>query len=133
MMIDGCEEVADVRQRQNVHRTVSELNSPPLTEDDRRRGGSQDQHAAGRPRESKHIEDSVFAVSRHERYVDDITGQPLEPELCRRARAEELAFFHSKDVWDLRQVQEAWNKTGRPPISVRWGEVNKDDDQNPKV
>ena len=29
----------------------------------------------------------VLKPSRHERYVDDITGQPLFPELCKKARA----------------------------------------------
>ena len=28
-------------------------------------------------------------------------------------------------------MQEAWKLTGRPPISVRWVEVNKGDDDNP--
>ena len=61
-----------------------------------------------------------------ERFVDDITGQPLDPELCRIARRKEIEYFQSKGVWDMRRVQEAWAKTGRPPISVRWVEVNKD-------
>ena len=29
----------------------------------------------------------VLKPGRHERYVDDITGQPLSPELCKKARA----------------------------------------------
>ena len=70
-------------------------------------------------------------VNRHERYIDDITGQPLNPELCRIARKNELDYFHSKGVWSMRSVQEAWKLTGRPPISVRWVEVNKGDDDNP--
>ena len=73
----------------------------------------------------------VGAVSRHERFVDDITGQPLDPELCRIARKKEIDYFQSKGVWDLRNLQEAWARTGRPPISVRWVEVNKGDDEHP--
>ena len=34
-------------------------------------------------------------------------------------------------MWDMRRVQEAWARTGRPPISVRWVEVNKGDDEHP--
>jgi hypothetical protein len=71
-------------------------------------------------------------VNRHERFVDDITGQPLDPELCRIARKAELDYFRSKSVWSLRPIKEAWRLTGRPPISVRWVEVNKGDDNNPK-
>ena len=59
--------------------------------------------------------------------MDDIIGQPINPELCRRARQEELNYFKSKGVWDLRAVKEAWTKTGRPPITVGG------DDENPKI
>ena len=69
-------------------------------------------------------------VNRHERFIDNITGQPLNPELCRIARKKELDYFHSKGVWSMRSVQEAWKLTGRPPISVGWVEVNKGDDDN---
>ena len=37
-------------------------------------------------------------VNRHERSVDDIIGQPLDPELCRIARKAELDYFRSKDI-----------------------------------
>ena len=70
-------------------------------------------------------------VNRHEKFIDDITGQPLNPELCRIARKKELDYYHSKGVWSRRSVQEAWKLTGRPPISVRWVEVNTGDDDNP--
>ena len=33
-----------------------------------------------------------------DRYIDDLTGLPLVPELCRAARAKELAYFKSKGV-----------------------------------
>ena len=71
-------------------------------------------------------------VNRHERFVDDITGQPLDPELCRVARKAGLDYFRSKGVWSLRPIKEAWRLTNRLPISVRWVEVNKGDDDNPK-
>ena len=54
-------------------------------------------------------------VIRHERFIDDITGQPLNPELCRIARKNELDYFHSRGVWSMRSIQEAWKKTGRHP------------------
>lgn len=31
----------------------------------------------------------VIKVNRHERFVDDLTGQPLCPEICRKARVTE--------------------------------------------
>ena len=42
-----------------------------------------------------------------------------------------MDYVHSKVVWSMRSVQEAWNLIERPPISVRWVEVNKGDDDNP--
>ena len=50
-------------------------------------------------------------VDRHERYIDDITGQPLNPELCRIALKKELDYFHSKGVWSMWSVQEAGKLT----------------------
>ena len=37
-------------------------------------------------------------TSRHERFIDDLTCQPLDPELCRKARATELQYFTDKVV-----------------------------------
>ena len=51
--------------------------------------------------------------------------------MVRGARAKELSFFHSKGVWVKRPQSMARSKTGRPPISVRWVDVNQGDDLNP--
>ena len=67
-------------------------------------------------------------VNRNERIIDDITAQPLNPELCRILRKKDPDYFHSKGVWSMRPIQEAWKKTGRPPISVGYVEVNKSGD-----
>ena len=72
-------------------------------------------------------------MSRHERFADDLTGQPLPPELCKQARATELQYFQDKEVWAIRKISEALRRTGKPPISVRWVEVNKGDDLCPKI
>ncbi len=57
-------------------------------------------------------------------YRDDLTGQVLKDELVKAARAKELAFFYSKRVWLKVPKAQARNKNGRPPISVRWVDVN---------
>ena len=87
---------------------------------------------AGLPSGTQWNDPFLGFVNRHQKYVDDLTGQPLDPELCRIARKAELDYFRSKGVWSVRPIQEAWKLTGRPPISVRWVEVNKGDDENPK-
>ena len=65
------------------------------------------------------------------RFRDDPTGQVLKDELVREARAKEREFFNSKRVWQKRPKAFAKLRTGRPPISVRWVDVNKGDDMSP--
>ena len=65
-------------------------------------------------------------------YRDDITKQPLLDGLVDEARAKELEYFAPKGVWIKRPKADAFQKTGRPPVSVRWVDVNKGDDQCPK-
>ena len=41
--------------------------------------------------------------------------------------------FKGKQVWELRPIDEARRRTGKPPITVRWVDVSKGDDLNPNV
>jgi len=66
------------------------------------------------------------------KFKDDITGQLLNDSLVVEARAKEMTYFASKGVWIKKPRAEAFEKTGRPPISVRWVDVNKGDDECPK-
>ena len=66
-------------------------------------------------------------------YHDDLTGQILDSKLVREARQKELDFFEAKNVWLRRPFEEARRRTGKPPITVRWVDVNKGDDVNPNV
>ena len=65
------------------------------------------------------------------KFKDDLTGQPLRDDLVRAARAKELEFFCSKGVWVKVPRQRSFDKTGKPPISVRWADVNKGDEHEP--
>jgi len=65
-------------------------------------------------------------------FKDDITGQVLNDELVKQARMVELEYFRAKSVWTKRPKAECYRQTGRPPISVRWVDVNKGDDVNPR-
>ena len=66
-------------------------------------------------------------------FKDDLTGQLLPPEPVRLARAKELEYFNAKEVWEKRPMGEAKRKTGRPPITVRWVDVNKGDNACPNI
>ena len=65
------------------------------------------------------------------KYKDDLTGQPLRDDLVKIARAKELEFFCSKGVWLKVPRQRSFDRIGRPPISVRWVDVNKGDEYEP--
>ncbi len=80
------------------------------------------------------VAERVFAVSDASarlQYRDAVSGQPLEPALVRAARKKELEYFDHKQVWRKRPRAEALAKTGKRPISVRWIDVNKGDDDAP--
>jgi len=64
-------------------------------------------------------------------YKDDITGQVLLDSLVKEAQDKELEYFDVKRVWELKPRDEAKQKTGRAPISVRWVITNKGDDGEP--
>ena len=66
------------------------------------------------------------------RFRDDLSGQMLKDCLVHEARAKELAYFKDKGVWQKKPLSEARKVTGKGAISVRWVDVNKGDDANPK-
>ena len=66
-------------------------------------------------------------------YRDDLTGQVLDSVLVAAARKKELDFFEAKGVWLKKPIAEARRRTGKPPVTVRWVDVNKGDDVNPNI
>ena len=65
------------------------------------------------------------------KYKDDLTGQTLRDDLVLEARVKELKFFADKQVWLKVPRQRAYERTGKPPISVRWVDTNKGDEAEP--
>ena len=59
--------------------------------------------------------------------ADSVTGQPLDEGLVRAARAKEMDYFKSKEVWEKRDRQEAFEE-GSP---VKWIDTNKGDGDVP--
>ena len=66
-------------------------------------------------------------------FFDDLTKQELSAPLVKAARKKELEYFEPKGVWKKVSIQEAWKVSGRPPMTVRWVDVNKGDDQHPDM
>ena len=74
-----------------------------------------------------------FKIEDDEKFVDDLTGQRLDPVLCRIARKKEMDFIREKGLWVKRSVRECLERTRGPPVTVRWVETNKGDDVNPNI
>ena len=62
---------------------------------------------SARPFVDDYADAILAAAMKQDKFVDDTTGQPLLPELCREARKLEVDYFKSKGVWELRPVSEA--------------------------
>ena len=63
--------------------------------------------------------------------LDASTGQQLNEKLVRLARVLEMEYFDSKNVYTKVPRQEAFARAGKAPISVKWVDTNKGDDENP--
>ena len=72
------------------------------------------------------------ADCRRGEFWDDITGEPLDPEQVAKARAEEMVEFRKHGVYVKAPVSQCVHETGKPPIAVRWVDVNKGDQEHPE-
>ena len=64
-------------------------------------------------------------------FYDDMSGKRLNPDSVRSARREEMVEVHKHRVYTKVPIRQCLEETGRPPVGVRWVDVNKGDDQNP--
>ena len=62
--------------------------------------------------------DALISAANHDRFVDDLTGLPLPPELCRAARQQEIAYFRAKGVWEMRPFGVPFQSDGSRLIRV---------------
>ena len=70
-------------------------------------------------------------VEEYEEAWDDVSGAPLSPTEVRRASQEEIEYVHHMKCYDKVPTNEAYQQTGKGPISVRWIDINKGDTQCP--
>ena len=62
----------------------------------------------------------------------DVSGAKLDPKLVSEARQAEMRYFKRMQVYRKVSIRKCWQMTGKAPIGVRWVEVNKQDNINPK-
>ncbi len=63
--------------------------------------------------------------------IDDVSEEELDHKLLMEARCEELKYFKDTRVYEYATIDECKNATGRPPIGVRWAEINRRDRARP--
>ena len=63
-----------------------------------------------------------------EQFYDDMSGKILPRDLVEAARREEIAEVKRMGVWRKVPRAQCWHETGRPPIGIRWVDVDKGQD-----
>ena len=66
------------------------------------------------------------------KYVDEYTGEVLEPSLIKAAIVDELNYFNSK-VWQIEHVSDMYKEVDYVRTRSRWVVCNKGDDSAPDV
>ena len=82
--------------------------------------------------EDEHINEVAFEEPKWKSYWDDLTGRELNRSTVEAARAEELAVVKKMQVWRKVRREECFQATGRPPIELKWADINKGDELHPK-
>ena len=62
---------------------------------------------------------------------DHVSGAQLDPKAVKEARKEEVGYIHNMNLYTKVPISECRNKTGKPPISVRWIDVSKGNVEKP--
>ena len=62
---------------------------------------------------------------------DGMAGPTLKDALVRVARKQEFEFVAKIPLWIKVPKKKSFDRTGRSPISARWMDVNKADEQDP--
>lgn len=62
---------------------------------------------------------------------DDLIGEVLDAKEVATARADEVRYYRDMEAFELVPVEQAWKRTGRAPIGVRWIDVGKGDREKP--
>ena len=62
---------------------------------------------------------------------DDVSGAELDPKMVKAARQEEIEYVRKMHLYDKVPISECKRATGRMPITVRWIDINKGDQDKP--
>ena len=92
-----------------------------------------DNHGCNVPRDRIANEISwIDDTDTENKYFDDLSGEPLDPEMAKEARREEIQEYHKHGVYRKVPIALCWEKTGTRPIQTKWTDINKGDARNPE-
>ena len=57
--------------------------------------------------------------------IDDVSGDPLKPNMVMAARKEELDYFKPMHVYNYAPLTECIARTKKEPIGTRWIDTNR--------
>ena len=77
--------------------------------------------------------DWIMNITAEQLFYDDLSGEALDGQLVKLARAEEMTEFDKHTVYTKVPLKECWDVTGKAPIGVRWVDVNKGDKVHPEI
>ena len=63
--------------------------------------------------------------------MDDNTGAYLNPQMVKKARAEEIEYVRQMKLYTKVSIEWCIKRTGKQPIATRWIDVSKQDEANP--
>ena len=72
--------------------------------------------------------ESLLKLQKHDGLpdmVDSASGKIPKGHLVGKARQEEMEYFFGMNVYTKVPESEAWDRTGKRPIGVRWVDVNR--------
>ena len=72
-------------------------------------------------------EDELHEVHGNIEAFNDVTDEPLDPELVKAAPTEELKYFDGMGVYEHATLDECHRATGNAPIGTRWVDIHKGD------
>ena len=82
------------------------------------RGGRVSYGSIGTTMEQEVMEVNQAWFGSKENYYDNISGEWLQPELVKQARAEEMAEVRKHRVYEKVDTSECYDRTGKAPLAL---------------
>lgn len=126
-LIGGVAKQAQVYPDRLVRAVLQGLREQLLS--DRSLSSFESLHAGPSPHEELWNEEEF--AQQEEEFIDAAAGVLLDPQMVQKARAEELKWVKDEKIYDRVPLSQCLAVTGREPISTKWVDINKGDDQRP--